>query len=520
MPGRSYQNVTHRSFSAGLNLVDAPNAVGEGEAIDLLNTVFSERGAVRQRDGFASFATLTNQPDSMSNYYVVAGTKRLVVGNGNRLDVVDTGGSSVANSTAPTANPHFFARFGGPSAEVIYIANGTDQVRKLAATTFSTPAGLSGQTGKFLTITPTSNRLVVARESGTTAGNNPSSVNFSDAGAPETFTASNYIDLDPGDGEEIQGICSWRDFVFIFKETKFWVHYGESVDSTGNPVFQVRKVDAGTGLIAPRALTVGPEGVYFMSRTGVWRTTGQEPELLSEPIEPLFGSQPTSIYFKSNTLSQGSLSTAAMKWHDHRIYLSVATGTSTTNDHTLVYDPRQKWWTLYDIAASCFARFRPSNQDELLFGAPTGTKYVHRHSASYTNDNGAAISSRWRSGWMDYQNPNQKTIRESELWGSGSLTLGVSKNFQDAMAQTSPVSFQGAVGADTWDPAGVDAWGSGAVTDYWEPSTAITQRLVRKGPRGSHFSTQFSNSTLDLTFTIHRLEQHLRGDRIPSAVEA
>jgi hypothetical protein len=520
-----YRTIPLTGFSRGLNLTDAPNAVGPGEAIDALNVEFTERGAVKQRPGYAQFtgSELTNQPDSLSPFYTTAGGRTLVVGNGNRLDVLDTSGASTANSTAPTANPHYFARFGGPTNEALYIANGTDQVRRLVGTTFSTPAGLSGQTGRFLAVTPTSNRLVVARESGTTAGNNPSSVNFSNAGDPETFTAADYIDLDPGDGEAIMGVIAWREYVFVFKESKFWVHYGESVTSTGGSEFQVRKVK-GAGLAASRALCAGPEGVYFMDRQGVWRTKGGEPELISPQIDPFFLGG-ASLYYKSNTLNHGSITASAMAWHEHRVYLSVPTGTSTTNDRMLVFDPRYSWWTLYDIPASALAGFRISNQAEFVFAAPTGSNYVNRLSSSYTADamaaggtGGTATVARWRSGWLDFGSPDVKTIRESELWGSGSVGYRITRDYQDVSGTTDTLVLTSA--ADTWgDGTGTDTWRDGTGTDLWGPSNTIRPKLNRRSTRGSVFSVLLSNSTLNRTFAVYRIEQRLREQRISSVTE-
>lgn len=524
----SYTPVPFGPFSGGLNLRDSPGEVGGSEAIDCLNVLFSERGAVKQRDGYAQLTSseLTNQPDSVFAFTTSAGTKRLLVGNGNRIDALDTAGASQANSTAPTTSPHYFARFGGPTAESVYFGNGTDQVRKFTADVFSSPAGLAGQTGRFVAITPTSNRLVVARESGTTGGNNPSSVNFSDAGAPETFTSTSWIDLDPGDGEAITGVCVWGTYTFIFKESKFWVHYGESVDSTGLPVFQVRKIDTGAGLVASRALVVGLDGVYFMGRDGVYRTRGDAPEKLSDKIEPFFLGG-ASIYYKSSTLNHGSITAAAGAWHDNRLWLSVPTGSSSTNDRTLVFDPQHGWWSLLDIPAAALTRFRVGNQAELVFAAPAGSNYIYRHASAYSADamsttgtGGSAITARWRSGWVDFGSDSVKTIRESKVWGTGGLGLKVYFDFRDLAPTTTTVALSASV--DTWgDGTGTDTWGSGASTDdLWGPTGTLTVALVRYATRGTTFSTEFVNSTLNRTFSIHRLHHHLREQRPPSTMES
>lgn len=519
-----YKPVPFRSLGGGLNLRDSE--VSETQAIDLLNVEFDERGAVSKRYGYAQFtgAELTNQPDSVFPHYESDGTTRLLVGNGNRLDALNTSGASVANTTS-TASPHLFVRYGGPTVEATYIANGTDQVQKFDGTSFTTPAGLAGQSGKFLTVTPTSNRLVVAREQGASAGSNPSSVNFSDAGAPETFGSSNYVDLDPGDGEAITGMVSWANYVFVFKPSKFWVFYSETTDSTGAPVFNFRKIDTGIGVAAPRAVAAGRDAVYFMGSRGVYRTRGQEPELVSDIIEPFFLGNP-SIYFKSNPLSHTGITAAAMAWHDERIYLAVPTGSSATNDRMLVFDTRYNWWSLYDIAAAALTPFRVGAQAELVFAAPTGSNYVYRHSSAYLNDGmtttatgGTPVSGRWRSGWFSY-GPEVRTIRESVLLGTGRVDITFTKDREDVAGTPETLVFSG--DPDTWgDGTSMDdLWGDGTdSTDLWGPANTLSSKGIRHAIRGRSFSVKLANSASESTFAVHNFINHLREGRVPSVVE-
>ena len=56
---------------------------------------------------------------------------------------------------------------------------------------------------------------------------------------------------------------------------------GESVQANGTPLFLYEGVDTGIGLAAKLAVTVAREGVYFMSRQGVYFTNGGPPVLLS-----------------------------------------------------------------------------------------------------------------------------------------------------------------------------------------------------------------------------------------------
>ncbi len=426
------------SFAKGLNLRDNAHQVAQDEAIDLLNVVFSERGAVSQRYGYAQLTgtALTNQVDSLGVYYTSTGTKQLLAGCGTRLEGISTAGAVVASATGLTGGPYTFARFAAPGSELVYTGNGTDTLRKWDGSAWSAPTATVDGTGSrampkggCVAIQTPDNRLVVGGFATSTGGpnaatTNPSRVFFSNPGLPETWETdgvaprgANYVDLTPGDGEQIMGMASWRNTLYVFKESKFFVFYGNSIASNATPIFNYRTVDTGIGLCSRRAVAAGYDGVYFMDRTGVYKTTGDEPQLVSSVIDPFFLGG-ASVYYRRSVLNHAKLTNSAMAFHENRLYLSVTTGSSTTNDSMLVFDPRFKWWSLWDIPASALASFRVSNQAELVFGYPAGAKEIGRYSSAYTNDDSVAITSRWRMGWPDFKIAQIKTVREIQLWGT------------------------------------------------------------------------------------------------------
>ena len=506
-----YRPGAFRSFGDGLNLRDGADAVKESEAVDLLNVTFTERGAVAQRAGYGKFTSVAGgaRYDSMSPFYTASGTKQLVLGRGNNVQALNTSGASVA-TVAAGSSPHFFARVGTPAAEYLYASNGVDTIRRWDGAAFSSPAGMP--TAFYLTVDPKGNRLVAAR-----TATNPSRVSFSDPGAPETWGANNYVDLTPGDGEPIMGITTWREYVIVFKETKFFIFHNNSTDTTGNPVFNYIP-SVGAGLASSRALAASRDAVYFLSRNGVYRTTGRDAQKVSDIIEPFFLGN-LSPFFTSSQLSHASITNSAMTFHEDRLYLAVTTGASAYNDRMLVFDPEHDWWSLYNIPASSLASFRVGSQEELMFSYATGTNNVGRHSTTYTADDATAISSHWRSGWYDYEDTRVKTIRESKLWGKGNLVLSLYSDFSDIASAT--VLDIGTT-ADAWgDGAGPDTWGSGASdTDLWSGATSLRPALTRTAQRGTVFSTKFENTQLNKTWIVHRLAHHIREQRVPTTTKA
>lgn len=524
---RGYQSYPFQGFGRGLNLRDKPDAVDPAECIDALNVLFTDRGAITQRPGYDNLTSsaLTNRVASLEAFYTSGGTKQLLAGCGTRLEAVSTAGAVVDSETGLTDAVWDFTRFGKPNAEVAYAGNGTDTLRKWNGTEWTAPtATVNGEAGKAmpkagsLCVWPAAgNRLVATRFSTTTGGPNgatssPDHVWFSDPGDPEAWHTTepeeNQVQLMPGNGEPIQACIAWKEFVFVFKETSFFVfHTAATVNDS--PEFIFRPVEAGVGLASPRAICAHPTGVYFMARNGVYRTTGQEPELISSLVEPIWTGA-ASDYYTGAELAHGSITNCAMGIWEDRIYLAFPT--SEANSRVLVFDPGFDWWSLYNIPASCFASFRVGNTEELVFGYASGSNHIGRHSLAYTNDDGAAIESHWRSGWFDLGNPDVKTIRSSKLWGTGKVSTGLGHDFRQGVGDLDLMDFSDST-ADTWGGA---TWGAGE----WAEPRGLIQKQRRRAVRGTTFSVYFANSILDQAWSIHRVDHHLREIRKPSAVTA
>lgn len=287
------------------------------------------------------------------------------------------------------------------------------------------------------------------------------------------------------------GIVAWERYLFVFKETKFFRFYGTSTSGT-TTLFNYEGITDGVGLVSSRALTAGRDGVYFMGRDGVYRTTGSRAELVSSVLDPFFaGLQPD--FFVSSPLNLGSLTSCAMTFHREQIYLAVPTGTSSTNNRVLVYDPRYNYWTLYDIPAGAMATFRPSTSQDLMFAYAAGTNDVGRHATSLTTDAGTAITSRWSAGWWDLGTRRRKTIRESLLWGKGKIRMGLGPDFRTA-ANTTTIDF--AQSTDTWGDgtSSADKWSSGTTaSDMWASGLRLVPKLNRTAARATLFSLALQN---------------------------
>lgn len=497
----AYESYVFDDFSGGLNLKDKADAVGPNECINCRDVVFTDRGAVAQRAGFEAFtgSALTNLAESLHPHYESDGTEHLLAGCGTRLEAINSSGSVVASLTGLTSSggPWYwdFCRVGTASAEYSYAGNGENVLKRWDGSSWSSIAN-TPQAGA-LCVTPSSNRVVAARFKGTTGGpaggagsSNPSRVYFSDPGAPETWTTTNYLDLDPGDGEMIQAAITWREYVFVFKETKFYVFTGESTDADGNPVFNYRKIDTGVGMCGPRAVAVNENGVYFGNSEGMYVTTGEAPVKLSAKVDPIFYESESPAYFTLDAMDHAYASRMALgAWRD-MVLLSYPS--SSTLSHTLVHDTQDEWWSLWlpFNGLGCFSTYRVSGVETLVAGggANGNNKKVLLMDGTATNDYGTEITSYWRSAFTDLDSPNIKRVRQMKLWGSGVIGLKPSLDFKISPGNATTLDFSG--------------------TGY-----LLNPTLYRVSMRGTVFSVQFGNSTLDQEWAVHRMAYHITTPR-------
>lgn len=527
----AYKTVLFQTFGAGWNLAAQPDVLKPDQAIDLLNVDFTDVGGIRQRDGYAKLTSsaLTNRADSLFQFVKSDGSRQILAGAGTRLEALSTAGAVLASATGLSGGPWSFAEFGTPNATVAYAGNGTDTLRKWDGSAWSAPTATVNGTPslampKGRLLAAWGERLVVSGFDTTTGGPNgttssPSHLYFSDAANPESYsTASAAVQLRPGDGEQIQGLIAWGPYLFAFKETAFWVFSGADTQSDGSPEYLRRPVDTEAGAIAPGAICAARDGVYFLGRNGVYRTTGGPPQLVSQIIDPFFTGSGASLAFSSTLpINAGQIANAQMAFHRERIYLSVATNLST-NDRTLVFDPRYGWWSVYDLPAAALASIRLGNFEELVFAYATGANDLGRHSNAYADDAGTAIRSYWRSGWFDLGIPNIKTIRMWEVWGRGKVIAGMGYDYLNS-AQAASLDF--GAGIDTWgDGSGPDVWGDGSeASDNWGLGVILDAQPVWLATDGHVFSLQF-DSVSGTPWEVHRVKLNLRNTRDPSIVDA
>lgn len=499
---------TFSSFG-GLVLNQPLDEVGGEAAIDLLDVDWvGSSGVLKSREGAKVFTAEAGA----ANYETLFAHSdtRLLANRGKTLVALS---SSTAKELASTATvqegTHLaFTRIGTPSASYSYIADSIHTLKRFDGTTFTEPtATVDGVAAKAMPIgvflatwTDGGNRLVVASTGGTTGGpggatSNPSYVWFSNPGEPQSYESTAYVQLDPGDGEEIVGCCVWNGQVFVFKETRLFVFYGVSADTEGKPEFNFRSIDLGTRILRPGSgsergtgeyIVVGREGVYFVSNDGLWMTTGGEPTLLSEDLEPLADSQALIGPAATTLGSLRWLSVKGVCFYEDVLYIGLG---ATSITRLLKLNLRTLDWTVHTAALNSMAAWNEettTHRMRLYFSASSASlKHIYFYTPAENTDPTVTMEPRWQSGFYDLQNVDEKTLTNVKLWGTGTVNLKVAEDF-------------GALGSATSYALG--------------ESTVIAQAQKNKSSSATLFSHQLSGTA---PWSIQRLSRYKREDRVP-----
>lgn len=406
--------VTFERFG-GLNLVDDPLEVGPTGATHLENVWFTENGKLGAAPRVDAFATATRTVRGLGTHAAIHLLTSEADGTNVTLNALDSSGASVASTTFASAinTAHAFATIGTPSASKTYAVRTSGTTRVWDGAAWATAAGVP--LGTCVAAADNGTRLAVGSPSG-----NVHRVSFSDPGDPETFGATNYVDITPGDGEQIFAMVAWGGNLFVFKQTKFAVFYGVSTDADGNPVFNYRMVEA-RGVYSHLAAVEGTDGVYFMSKDGVYRTRGSWPELISGPISPLWDGSRAALTEGLAYLTPSA--GACLGWIGSDLYVSCAGRVDNALKHiTLVFSKGQ--WSYTDIQENGTDQTRGAVVE--FFGTPhysvANSTAIRR--LSWANVATSTLAWFYKSGRYALADPGVVAVtNETSLVGCGTVTL-------------------------------------------------------------------------------------------------
>jgi hypothetical protein len=452
----------------GLDLLTDPTELGMAGATDLSNVAFDQPGRFRCRDGYELFASPTTAPQRVLPFTSQTSPtfSHLVTSSATKLEVFSslTGAAITAGAVTPGFGPHAMTVYGKPGLVAVYATQQQDVggIRKWNGTAWSVVAG--SPAGQAIGVWET--RLVVGGE---TTGSE-SRVSFSNAGNAEVFGANDWVDINPNDGDYITSIQTYQDKLFVFKNRRFAVFYGVSIDSTGNPIFNYREFPGiGATQGAGNSLSTS-QGVYFLAGDGLYLTTGGTPVRVDGPISPLFRGSFSPV---------GSTATQ-LAWNNNQLMVGL-TGNSfgTSQDVYVHYNQTDNWSKWSTHVSKTGGQFTPLGTTAWFF-VNGSDNAVYKMLPSDTTDNGTGIAWNYTTGYSDaggyfrariISSGERKQHFKTDVLGSGTVTHQV-------------LTLNGRPN-DVADPGG-------AMTLGTAPAVARAER--RRGARGTHFAHKLSGT--------------------------
>lgn len=383
---------------------------------EAINLHFDTMGAVKSRKGLA---ILGSQLAAAST--VLGMHQFLDEGSGTNDQLVAAAGSNIYYYNAGT---DAWVSIDGSLTlgSQTYFTNFLDRIIRVNGN--DAPTGWDGNTGGSFDTTnlvsaPTAqyvdnfrSRLWMANSS-----TYPSRLFYSSAASSTgTITWSgDFIDISPGDGEDITGIKRSPRALLVFKPNHIYRVYDVN-DTDPDPSIFV-------GTYSQKSVVEAKDGYYFhdWTNSAIHRYTGGVPQEISKPIKP---------YLEGVSLANRSL-VAAWKDSDH-VYFSI--GDITLNGVTFanvvaVRTISSQTWTLYSYPSQL--RAGTLYDDGSTLGAVVGDEdgRVYRFNSG-NDDNGTPITFSLVTKWYDLSGVRSSTDTINQLAALHRNAEGTSLQYQ------------------------------------------------------------------------------------------
>lgn len=374
---QSLKRIPELNFVKGMNNTDKPEQVKEGQCVLAQNCLLGDNqivkgpgaerlfniGTSKKCLGAIStnsemYAAFNESGDSLAFIY-------RYTGSGNPVAV------SSANLTASTDVEFVDAGTG------VYVMNGTDATGKLVGSTYTTPAGMPiGKYGAWV-----NNRLYIL-----TAG---SRLYYSNANDPDTFGASDYIDIIPRYKSVGTGLGVVGGVLVIGKRDNMVTFNGFTADD-----FTVKSLAEDLpnyGCTSHRSMVNIGDDLLFMS------FAGQVPHIRSLKRTSFDKRNYGGVISKDiegtmKNINQLRLDQVAGGFDGRYAWWAVCDGTATENNMLLCYDTHDEGWTVHkDHQASVFFRSTLVGGDRLYYGRSDASSKVCYLSTALSSIDGETI---------------------------------------------------------------------------------------------------------------------------------
>ena len=289
-----------------------------------------------------------------------------------------------------------------------------------------------------------------------------SRVDFSNLDDYTLWTATDFILVETDDGQQITGLRSGLDCLYVFKTESIHRICGRDRDN-----LQLEQMVRGIGAASNNSIALINNQFIFLTNLGdiAVYDGGINVKILSSKIEGTLSNDNLNL----NRLQYASAVAFDDGTGDQDYYLSLSLAGSGTHNLLLIYDTFHSAWTKFSgLNANAIADYEIGTQQKaIMFGDYAG--FANRY-PSGTSDAGAAITAFYQSGHLRLDIPTMKTFREFQLIlrQEGQQNVIFERRIDFAGAGTTTTISLAGTGA-LWDTA---IWDADAYADI---ATAITR---------------------------------------------
>lgn len=366
-----------RNFNNGLNTEPSNFLMPDTQVTESLNVHFDEIGSVTRRLGIATIGNQISAGQSilgLYNFISSDSTKNqllsVVSGGGTNTVYYLNGATWSSTLTGDTVN--LKTRFTTFLDRVIRV-NGTDAIKCWSGTgaweTVGSPINPNtASIGKFIEVF--GSRVYIAGNSSF-----PDRLYYSSlpSGNAISWSATNYIDINPNDGDNITALKRYASQLLIFKTNYLYRWNGSAVEP--EPTIHI-------GTTSQESVVEGKGGIYFFHPKGIFVYAGGYPREISRPIDSWISSVSSANYDD----------VAAVSDRDHVYFFvgDVTRNSITYNNVCFRFTISSQTWTVYSYSDELIigSQYRNGNSFTQAVGGKNGYVYTLN---SGNSDNGSPI---------------------------------------------------------------------------------------------------------------------------------
>lgn len=498
------------NLSGGLNDGADPTALENNEASDLQNVVFTTSGAIKKRQGFSH---INSSASPTSSGITTGGTMyrqsdgdrfliRLVNDStGDKIHKMDYGAGTagpdgtwddITGATAISVGTDHQADF-AQAFDTLIIEDGVGSTPPFKYTGTGDAEALGGSPDNATMVEYHRNHLWSAGEAAS-----PSRVNFSNicttsSTCIETYTATDFFELDTNDGQIVTAIKSGLDCLYVWKTASIFRICGTSRDT-----FTQEQMVRDIGTRSNDSVEVINNQFLFKTQLGDYAVYdgGINVKILSTKIEGTLAALNLDRIddVRATAFDDGT--------GDQDYYVCETASGASTHNRVLVYDTFHQSWTKFTgIACNAIWTFETGTlQNAIAFGDYAG--FVSEYPDTNA-DAGVAIDAFWQSGqWRVPEIPQRKTFRVAQLYveQSGDYNL-VFNHRLDFDAHGTDTSINLAGSGALWDTAVYDS------DTYADLTTKIGPVEINEGDY--FFQWRIENGNASEPFTVKGLRVYV-----------